>query len=570
MRAHTLPALLALSLLLNGCPKPDEPCEPDLTVVINEVMVNPDGQDTGLEWIELYNSGDQDADASGWSVAWFKSDPEDATDDARLPADTVIPAGGFLLLGGELMSPTPDIEVDLDLGNGADGDGIHLINCEGNLRDALVYGDEGNEHGILDESGSAATSVAPKPSNDETLARVPDGADTDASAEDFGICAVVGGTPGGSNAECQAGGGQCDAASAPVRINEVMVDPDGADTGYEWVELVNTGAAEVDVSGWAIEWYKSDMGSPGSVVLPSDTTIAAGGFLLVGDAMVPDTDVSVELDMGQGTHGDALWLVDCGGDFADGMAYGDDNADEVEDEPGHVAITIAAKPGSGRTLARFPDGDDTDDSAADFCLCEVENATPGAANEDCCGIIPPDGDPAEDVMIVVNEFLANPDGDDSGHEWIELYNAGPNDANLTGWVIRWYKGDPTSAAGTLTIPDDPAPIVSGGGFLLIGGEFVVDADVVGTLDFGQGTNGDAVHLSDGFDTFEDGVVYGDNNDELMEDEPGQLAASWAAKPSNDESLARIPDGQDSGDSAADFSICSELGGTPGATNAACQ
>lgn len=570
MRTITVIALFALpTLLLAGCPKPEEPCEPDLDVVINEVTVNPDGQDTDLEWIELYNAGDQDADVSGWSIAWYKSDPEDPNDDARLPEGTVIEPGGFLVVGGELVTPEPDVVADLDLGNGDGGDGIQLDNCEGDLRDVLVYGDEDNEHGILDESGAAASSVAPKPGNGESLARVPDGSDTDQSGEDFILCALLDGTPGVTNAECKAGGGQCDAASAPVRLNELLVDPDGADTGFEWVELVNTGAATVDVSGWTIEWYKSDMGSPGSAVLPSDTTIEAGGFLLVGDESVPDAHVTVSLDMGQGTHGDAVWLLDCGGDFADGMAYGDDNADEVEDSPGHVAVSIAEKPGSGRTLARFPDGDDTDDSDADFCLCEAESATPGAANEDCCGIVPPDGDLAGDVMIVINEVLVNPDGDDSGNEWVELYNAGPNDANLTGWVISWYKGDPASASGTLTIPET-APSIAGGHFLLVGDANVVDAQVVGTLDLGQGTNGDAIHLADGHATFEDGVVYGDNNDDLMEIEPGVLAATWAVKPGNDESLARIPDGQDTDDSSTDFGICGELGGTPGTSNATCQ
>ncbi len=563
-----IPLLLIGWLAFLGCPTEEEPCEPDLSVLINEVMVNPDGQDTGLEWIELYNAGDSDADVSGWTLAWFKSDPAEANDDVRLPEDTVIEPGGFLLVGGELVTPEPDLVADLDLGNGDGGDGIHLLNCEGDLRDALVYGDADNEHGILDESGAAATSVSPKPGNDETLARVPDGADSDQSGEDFRICALPGGTAGQSNAECQAGGGQCDAASAPVRINELLVDPDGGDGGFEWIELVNSGAAEVDVSGWTIQWFKSDMGSPGSASLPSDTTIAAGGFLLVGDESVPDAHVTTTLDMGQGTHGDAIWLLDCGGDFADGMAYGDDNADEVEDAPDHVAITIAPKPGSGRTLARYPDGDDSDDSEADFCLCEADSATPGAANEDCCGIIPPDGDPAGDVMIVINELMVNPDGTDTGYEWIELYNAGPNDANLTGWVIRWYKSDPATASDTLTIPET-APILGGGQFLLIGDASVPGTDVSGILDMGQGSDGDAVHLVDGEGTYEDGVVYGDNNDDLMEIEPGVLATSWAVKPGNDETLARIPDGQDSGDSSTDFGIC-VAGGTPGASNATCQ
>ena len=572
MRTHNRHGWLAIPLLTlvgcAGCPGEEQTCEPDHDVLINELMVNPDGQDTGREWVELYNAGDSEAAIGGWSLEWFKGDPDEASGDVNLPGDTVIPPGGFLVIGGEDVSPAPDVVLDLDLGNGGGGDGLHLLNCDGDVHDAVVYGDPENEDGILDESGQAATSVADQPGNDESLARAPDGADTNASGDDFGICGVPGGTPGETNENC-GGGGSCDPASVPVTINELLVDPDGADDGQEWIELFNDAAAEVNVSGWSIVWYKGSMDSPDGVVLPVGTTIPAGGHLLIGDVLVDDTDVSLTLDMGQGTSGDAVWLLDCGEEFADGMAYGDDNDDQIEDAPGHVALTLAPKPGEPRTLARYPDGTDDDDSEADFCLCEAEDSTPGEPNMDCCGDIPTDGDLAGDVLLVINELLVDPGnaGGDAGYEWIELFNAGPNDANLSGWVLEWFKGSPTTVSGSATLPS--GTVVPGGGLLLIGDSEVATADVTATLDMGQGSNGDAVHLLDGFDTFEDAVVYGDSNDDGMESEPGVLATTWAADPGPDDSLARVPDGHDTGDFSADFLICAAVGGTPGETNASC-
>ena len=38
------------------------------SVVINEVMFDPLGSDSGYEWVELYNTGDEQADISGWEV----------------------------------------------------------------------------------------------------------------------------------------------------------------------------------------------------------------------------------------------------------------------------------------------------------------------------------------------------------------------------------------------------------------------------------------------------------------------------------------------------------------------
>jgi len=65
-------------------------------VVINEMELNPsEGQ---AEWVELYNSGNDSVDISGWTAA--------ITDDGwqgkfpPVPAGTIIPPGGFFVLNG--------------------------------------------------------------------------------------------------------------------------------------------------------------------------------------------------------------------------------------------------------------------------------------------------------------------------------------------------------------------------------------------------------------------------------------------------------------------------------------
>src|SRR3989344_8913134 len=37
--------------------------------------------------------------------------------------------------------------------------------------------------------------------------------------------------------------------------------------------------------------------------------------------------------------------------------------------------------------------------------------------------------------VVINEIMYNPSGPDEGHEWIEIYNNGPSDQDLTGWIF---------------------------------------------------------------------------------------------------------------------------------------
>ena len=51
-------------------------------------------------------------------------------------------------------------------------------------------------------------------------------------------------------------------------------------------------------------------------------------------------------------------------------------------------------------------------------------------------------------MIVINEFLPNPDGSDA-NEWLELLNTGDRAANLSGWHLQTANGKKTILSGTV-------------------------------------------------------------------------------------------------------------------------
>ena len=72
------------------------------SIVINEVELNPSGDDRSqdvLEWVELYNTGNKDADISGWSLVTTHGD----TEITRVPPGTTIPAKGFYIQLGPGM-----------------------------------------------------------------------------------------------------------------------------------------------------------------------------------------------------------------------------------------------------------------------------------------------------------------------------------------------------------------------------------------------------------------------------------------------------------------------------------
>ena len=78
------------------------------------------------------------------------------------------------------------------------------------------------------------------------------------------------------------------AASAQVVINEVMYNPDGNDTGREWIELYNVGVTDVTMVAGSGNgsWRMSDSSNhtlvnPASGVGRGSLTIPAGGYLII-------------------------------------------------------------------------------------------------------------------------------------------------------------------------------------------------------------------------------------------------------------------------------------------------
>ncbi len=351
-------------------------------VLINELLIDPEGSDGGLEWVELYNSTGASLDLTGASIYWMKS--SSSTGETDPFADLTIEPGAFLLLGEEEVGDV-DLLVALDLGNGSGADGVYLLGAGGKVVDAVVYGGE-NTDAIPDETGKAATSLADDPGSGEVLARCPSGFDTNQSGEDFQVLVEGMETPGSENINCVS----CSlAADVTLVINEVVVDADGSDGGYEWIEIYNDGSATVDVSYWQIWSFKSDPDSASvSQLVPesgSSLEIEPGGFLLVGESeVVPVPDVVVDLDFGNGTNGDGIHLVDCEDTPEDAIVYStSDNADGIYDEDGVEATSwVGISSGdSGSSLARYPDGWDTNRPGDDFCV--QTEITPGAADEPC-------------------------------------------------------------------------------------------------------------------------------------------------------------------------------------------
>jgi hypothetical protein len=157
------------------------------TVKINEVQT---GGTTALdEFVELYNTcPDKAVDLSGYSLVYRSA--AGTSDVPRVAFTTSQIAAGkpYFVCANTSFAGTADVRYTDGLA--ADGGGLALRAPDGRVVDAVGWGTATN---AFVEGGAAAP--APQPS--QSIARVPDGLDTDVNGSDFAVAAAP--TPGAPN-----------------------------------------------------------------------------------------------------------------------------------------------------------------------------------------------------------------------------------------------------------------------------------------------------------------------------------------------------------------------------------
>ena len=241
----------------------------------------------------------------------------------------------------------------ISLGNaGSSADIVQLSDCAGVVADTLVYG-EPNTDGWVDDGGMVASSLAPKPGTDFSLARISDGYDTNACGTDFVVSETP--TPGSANPSMEPI--VCVEGAQQIKINEFMVDPDAAlvggdasDADLEWVELYNDSDAPVSIAGWKLQWGKNGT-YPGAKVFSAGVTIAPGEWLLVVARwsriqMSPQASIWAMLPAARMR----CVLMDCAEVVQDTVIYGPNNDDGWLDDEDEVATSFAEAPGKRSRL----------------------------------------------------------------------------------------------------------------------------------------------------------------------------------------------------------------------------
>jgi len=126
-------------------------------IVINEIFYQAPNDLEGLQWIELHNPEAQSVDISGWRLTRGV--------EFRFPAKTVLPPGGFMVLGkdaklfAEFYVLKLDGEFKKSLGRG--GDTLELINAEGQMVDRVKFGDRDPWPAVADGVSASLERITP-------------------------------------------------------------------------------------------------------------------------------------------------------------------------------------------------------------------------------------------------------------------------------------------------------------------------------------------------------------------------------------------------------------------------
>ena len=467
---------------------------PATNVLINEVDSDTPGSDN-MEFVELYDGGSGNTALDGLVVVFFNGS-DDASYEAFDLDGFSTDANGFFVLGNPGVA-----NVDLvfnpgsfgALQNGADavalftGDASAFPNdtpvTTTNLIDAIVYDtNDSDDTGLLVLLNASQPQVNEDGAGDKdnhSNSRVPDGGtqkNTDTYVQQTP-------TPGATNI--------LPPQAPPVVINEVDSDTPGSDN-MEFVELYDGGIGNTALDGLVVVFFNgSDDASYESFDLDGFTT-SSDGFFVLGNPSVANVDLVFNPGsfgaLQNGADAVALFTGDAS-DFPndtpvtttnliDAIVYDTNDGDDT----GLLVLLNASQPqvnedGAGdkdnHSNSRVPDGGTPRDTDT-----YVQQApTPGASN-----IIPPD--------VVINEVDADTPGSDV-LEFVELYDGGAGNTDLTGLVVVFFNG---SDDASYAAHDLDGFSTDANGFFLMGNSGVEPAPA---LTFGNGTlqNGaDAVAL----------------------------------------------------------------------------
>ncbi|MDD2807299.1 MAG: lamin tail domain-containing protein [Patescibacteria group bacterium] len=447
------------------------------TVVINEIAWMGTQNSSNDEWLDLYNATENDIDLAGW-----KLEAADGTPSIELSG--LIPAHGYFLLERTDDDTVPQITADQiysgSLSNS--GEWLKLLDQNGKIIDQLKAsdgwpgGDNVTKQTLVRVDNSnwqTNETVGGAPKNSGVINQTTKAVPTTAAADDNEQAITV-------------------AKRDDILITEVYPNPPGPDNANEFIELKNVSNADIDLTGWTITnatkqsfILPSLIMSPQSIVVylrqqtnlafnnQKDTiTLAAKNNKIINQ--ISYNHLAQEDESYQINGDDYQWVKPSPNKILElpptiwplAIAYGPtvakvgeiimfDGSDSFD--PQHRALTLNWEFGDGQSrdgemvrhlflsagkfkikLSATVDQGLTSSTTLSINIVDpnqqlattTATSTPETIEKNNFTISPK---AKPDIMLA--EYLPDPVGSDTDHEFIELYNNEPKPIDLSGWQL---------------------------------------------------------------------------------------------------------------------------------------
>lgn len=342
---------------------------------VSEFLPNPVGDDSTLEFIELYNESAVEVNLLGWGVDTGGSAHFVITDD------TVVPAHGFLTF---FSAQKP-----ISLANTADT--IKLIAPDSQIHEQVSYtvSKEGYSYNRLTDGTYTQSSVS-TPSAENILDPTP--------------TPIISTSPIPSSSPTVAS-----VYSESIHINEYIPNPTGDDAKLEFIELYNNSSETVDVSGWKLD----DIADGGSslFIIPEGITVSADGYVVFYS---DQTKISLNND------GEHVRLIRPDNVVADDIEY-------TSSKEGYSYNHVAS--GDFQQSNHPTPGEEN--------IIELPSPTPTPTPRSAATPRPTTVPTSYDFSsrIVINEIYPAPGKADKNIEFIEIKNIDNRSISLGGWTL---------------------------------------------------------------------------------------------------------------------------------------
>lgn len=245
-------------------------------------------------------------------------------------------------------------------------------------------------------------------------------------------------------------------AAGNLIINEIMYNLPlpGADDKHEWIELYNAGQTDINLDGWKFNDGANHVlkpppenGSRGSLIIPAGSYLILSGNASTTISDMPNYNGSmIDTVMSLSNTAATLKILDKDNAEIAAASYnkemGADGNGKTLQWNGATFVEGAADggtPGAANIFsAQFTASPNP--SPASSSATPSPSASPIPPISQISPIAPSTPTPAPTAPayqfsndIFLNEFMPDPGKNEK--EWIELYNAGAEPVNLTGWQI---------------------------------------------------------------------------------------------------------------------------------------